>query len=483
METAQTTAIKKPKTEKFIPKGLQLFRKKRYVWYVILTIVLLVAPFITINGIHIFLLSFTRGELHLFFVNFNFQELYVLPFLTILLFVGIFLMTTMGGRVWCGWGCPQTIFRVIYRDLIQTKILRLRKKISNKQQPLVLNTASKKFRYFLGLVIFFIISAIASADFLFYFVAPIDFWHSILNITDHFVFLGFWIVIGLFLFVDGCFIAENFCVYICPYARVQSVLYDNDTIMAIYNENRGGAVYMPDGKPNNFQGGNDHDCIDCLRCVQVCPAHIDIRKGMQLECVNCLECVDACTNVMGRMGKKSLVTWSSPNAIAKSNKIRFFRPKTIGYIVVLILIVIIAIVLAFNKKDTLLNINRTQETYEIRRSGAVDNAYKVLIENTDSKPHNFKIRVVGDLGKDIYVISPKDDSFEVAAQDSRIIVLVLRTNKNLSQEQDADTKLPIKVESYAVDDPKISIIKDSIFMYPTTDRLNRTVKKLKKEDY
>lgn len=100
------------------------YTKKRYFVYLIATIVIFCLPFITINGNHFFLLSFDHSKLNLFFISFSTQELYLMPFLLIFLFLFIFFITTLGGRVWCAWSCPQTIFRVIYRDIIQTKLLK-----------------------------------------------------------------------------------------------------------------------------------------------------------------------------------------------------------------------------------------------------------------------------------------------------------------------------------------------------------------------
>jgi len=112
-----------------------IYSKKRYFTYGILTIISLVVPFLQVDGKQLFLLSFDKKQLHLFFTAFDMQELYLMPFLLILMFLGIFFMTTLGGRVWCGWACPQTIFRVVYRDLIETKLLGIRKNIKNKQKP------------------------------------------------------------------------------------------------------------------------------------------------------------------------------------------------------------------------------------------------------------------------------------------------------------------------------------------------------------
>jgi len=110
-----------------------IHRKKRYITFAIITAFSLILPFIRINGNHLFLLNFDQKQLNLFFTSFDMQELYLMPFLLILLFLSVFFMTTLGGRVWCGWSCPQTIFRTIYRDLLQTKLLGLRRNINNKQ--------------------------------------------------------------------------------------------------------------------------------------------------------------------------------------------------------------------------------------------------------------------------------------------------------------------------------------------------------------
>lgn len=463
------------KKEKYKPKGLELFRKQRYLFYSFLTIFILSLPFIKINNNHIFLLSFEKQELHLIGASFNVQELYLLPFLLIILFVGIFFMTTLGGRVWCGWGCPQTLFRVIYRDFLQTTVFKLRRRIDNKQQKIKLDSISKIARYFACIVIFAILAIIASANFLFFFVPPEDFLRYILSPSEHRILYSFWMITAIFMIADICFIAENFCIYICPYARVQSVLFDNDTVMPIYDTHRGGIVYQPNGKKNMFQGGGN-ECIDCLGCVRVCPTHIDIRKGVQLECINCLECVDACTKTMGNLGKPSLINWSSPNAIDKRTKINFFRLKTIGYIVVLSIIFTTLLFIASTKEGMLVNINRSSELYDIRSSGAVDNSYRILLENTDSKAHIFNLEIEGELRNDFDFIRPKNLDISIKGGGSDIVVVVLRAKGN--KEFLRDTKVPIKIKAFAKDNKdKIFAIRETLFIYPAKTRILQKMQK------
>ena len=126
------------------------YSKKRYLTYLLLTLFIMLIPFITINNNHILLLSFDKLQFHFLGLVFNVNELYVMPFLLMFLFIGIFALTSMFGRIWCGWGCPQTIFRVIYRDLIESTILDLRR-IKNKQKDIDYNKKSNQIKKYIGI--------------------------------------------------------------------------------------------------------------------------------------------------------------------------------------------------------------------------------------------------------------------------------------------------------------------------------------------
>lgn len=151
------------------------WRVKRYYFYIIVTIISLVLPWITVEGNHFFLLSFDKLKLHLAFIQFDMQELYLMPFLLMFMFLGIFGMTVVGGRVFCGWVCPQTVFRVIYRDLIETKILGLRKRIKNKQLDPDMSKMENKIKKVVAILIWTVLSLVAGANFMWYFVPPEDF--------------------------------------------------------------------------------------------------------------------------------------------------------------------------------------------------------------------------------------------------------------------------------------------------------------------
>lgn len=438
------------------------FKKKRYIMYFIATIVIIALPFIKINGNQIFLLSFDKLQLHLLGVVFDMQELYIMPFLLIMLFVGIFFLTTLLGRVWCGWACPHTIFRGIYRDFIETKLLKLRRNTENKQQIIDLSSGSAKAKKAIALLFWWIVSLVIASNFLWYFVPPSDFFSYLGDIGNHLILAVFLFAISTFLTLEIALVGENFCIYMCPYCRVQSVLYDNDTKTVIYNTLRGSNVYDESGhllKKEQITG----ECVSCNKCVRVCPTHIDIRKGLQLECINCLECADACESVMAKLKKKSLIYWSSTNALAKNAKVRYFRGKTIGYMVVMAIALIIAFTLSAGKSNMLLNINRVAESYKILEDGVVENHYTMLFQNTSNSPHTYYFKV---LDNESIIIKKPLEPFKINPRQSAKKRVFLITKENLSKSSTKDTIIPIKIMAYSVDDANISIIKESIFVYP-----------------
>ncbi len=446
-----------------------LHRKKRYIVLAIITIFSLVLPFIREDGNHLFLLNFDHKQLNLLFVSFDMQELYLMPFILILLFLGVFFMTTLGGRVWCGWACPQTIFRTIYRDLLQTKLFGLRRNINNKQAK------TKKGMYFqkiTAILMWSILAFIVASDTMWYFVPPEDYIKYLLDPTNHIVFLGFLGGITLFLIYDVIMLKENFCVYICPYARVQSVMFDDDTIQPIYSEQRGGKIYDEHGtKLWSKPPGENDDCTGCESCVRVCPTHIDIRKGMQLECINCLECADACVPVMGKLGKEPLIKWTSANAEEHGKKTQYVRFRTVAYGIALTLAFIGLMWMGSTKEKMLLNINRTSQLYEIRDEGkSVENAYIFLFHNTDSKDHKYYFEINN---KDIQVIRPSKP-FMLKARKEIKKVVILKTTKTLIDTNREDTPIPIVVKAYAVDDKDdIVVLRKTIFFYPRESILKK----------
>lgn len=481
METTITREQPKKNQAKEYLKGWTPYRIKRYWVYGAATLVALAMPWITINGNHLFLLSFDQKKLHLAGIAFDMQELYLMPFLLMLLFLGIFAVTAVGGRAWCGWACPQTIFRVIFRDGIETKLLGLRKRIKNKQQDPDMSKMENKVKSLIAILLWSVIAFVAAADFLWFFVPPEDFFSYLANPIEHMVLAGTLVSVAVFIILDVVFIKENFCVYICPYSRVQSVLYDDDTIMAVYDPVRGGDIYEGHGYEREkkftkqkelLKVDTSAECTTCESCVTVCPTHIDIRKGLQLECINCLECVDACTSVMGALGKPSLVRWSSEKeAVKHEGKTNYFRGKVIAYFVVLAIVLIALLVMGGKKEHMLLNINKGQRLYKILDGGVVQNDYIFMFTNTDSKEHTYYFEIVGN---DKITINRPSEAFKLGAGKKKKKVVILETSEVLADNARKDVPVPITVRAFAVDEKeKIAVDREVVFFYPRADLVKK----------
>ena len=476
---SETATVEKKSTKDYLTGWIPL-RIKRYWFYALITAFALIAPWIEVGGNHLFLLSFDKLKLHLAFVQFDMQEMYLMPFILMILFIGIFGLTVVGGRVFCGWMCPQTIFRVIYRDLIETKILGLRKRIKNKQKDPDMSKMENKVKKLIAVLLWTVLALVAAADFLWFFVPPEDFIAYMAHPMDHLVLVGSLLGIAAFLIVDIIMIKENFCIYVCPYSRVQSVLYDDDTVMAVYDPHRGGKIYDDHTKLYSKQkdireAEPASECTACESCVTVCPTHIDIRQGLQLECINCLECVDACTTVMGKLGKESLVRWSSDKeVIHQAGKTHYLRPKVIGYAVILVVIMGILGWMSTTKEHMLLNINKESRLYNIEKVGntkQVSNAYVFLLQNTENKDHKFYFDVIAPAGYEGKIKIRKPAAPFIAhpgAKKKKVVILY--TEGLLVDNSSKDTIIPITIRAYAMDDKETIVVdRHSTFVFPRKD--------------
>lgn len=286
------------------------YHKRRLLIHAILVAVFLILPWIQINGYQSILLDIAHRRFVIFGLAFWAHDAPLLVFVFGGVLIGISLLTAIKGRLWCGWGCPETVFvEFVYRKierLIEGNSVQRRRLA---EAPLSFNKLRIKATKWFA---FLIVTLIITHSFLAYFIGTEELGHWMTRSpAEHptaFTVMAFTTVVLLFSF--GWF-REQFCIIMCPYGRFQSVLMDENSLAVIYDEKRG-EPRRGANVPKEEQG----DCISCNRCVQVCPTGVDIRRGVQLECVACTACIDACDEVMLRQHKDpGLISYTTLNEL------------------------------------------------------------------------------------------------------------------------------------------------------------------------
>ncbi len=293
----------------------------------LLIAVYLLLPWIPIGGHPAVFLDIAGRRFHLFGFTLAFQDAWLLFFGITGLGFGLFLVTALLGRVWCGWACPQTVFldhvfRRVERWLEGDAVAR-RKLDAAPWTPL------KVLRRGLKQALFLILSAVITHLFLAYFVSLPELWNMMRHAPgEHWsAFLFVAIATGL-LYFNFAWFREQLCLVICPYGRMQSVLIDDHSIVIGYDAKRG----EPRGKIGTVDAGA---CVDCNRCVQVCPVGIDIRQGLQIECISCAACIDACDEVMTKVKRPTGLIRYDSTAGFNGDRTRWLRPRLWLYAILL----------------------------------------------------------------------------------------------------------------------------------------------------
>ena len=418
-----------------------VFRNLRTLTQIFLILILLVLPWIKINGNQAVLFDVFDKKFAFFGLTFWSHDAPLIFFLLALLCIGLAFVTAIWGRVWCGWACPQTvfidgIFRRIEYWIIGSEI---------KQKNLAKSSFSseKATKYTAVWICFLVISIIISHSFLAYFVGA----ERLVEMTQHspkenwtiFVVMAF--ITSILLFDFGWF-REQFCIIMCPYGRFQSVLIDDDSLAVTYDYNRG------EPRRNTVENPNQEgDCIDCYRCVAVCPTGIDIREGLQMECIACTACIDACDEVMEKVEKpKGLIRYDTPKGI-EGLKSNIFRARTTIYLALLIFLFFGLVYLVSKKEDYLITILRAQDKpYSVVENNSgqkeVINHFKVHLKNHKFQNADLKIYLPNELSENGIQLITQTNTISLApGKDSTIHFFIKFPNEIL----DKDGKKIVKV--------------------------------------
>ncbi|MBI5918222.1 MAG: cytochrome c oxidase accessory protein CcoG [Nitrosomonadales bacterium] len=288
----------------------------------------LLAPYLRWNGQQAILFDVPHRQFHLFALTIWPQDIWLLSLVLIFFAITLFAVTAVAGRIWCGYFCFQTVWTDIF-TWIEEKIE------GNPQQRRKLDAAPWDARK-LGLklakhTLWLVIAVVTGVTFSGYFYDIFQLWHDYLTLQ---VPLIAWVVMAAFIFGTYVFaglMREQVCFWLCPYARIQSVMVDRNSVIPTYDFRRG----EPRGRARSGAG----DCVDCQLCIGVCPTGVDIRNGLQEGCINCGLCLDACDSVMVKVGKPpGLIRYASENEILGQPTPPFFkRPRVLVYGFILLL--------------------------------------------------------------------------------------------------------------------------------------------------
>ncbi len=363
---------------------------------------------LTWNGRQAILFDIVNRKFYIFGMVFWPQDIIYLAVLLIIAALSLFLFTAVAGRLWCGYACPQTVYteiflwieRVIEGDRVQRMKLD-RGEMSGRK----LGLTTAKHAVWIALALWTGFTFVG-------YVTPIrELWAEVATL---FAWIGggpnptlgpwetFWMLFyGFATYGNAGWMREQVCVYMCPYARFQSAMFDKDTLVITYDrergEPRGSRAKSADQKARGLG-----DCVDCNICVQVCPTGIDIRDGLQYQCIGCAACVDGCNQVMDKMGyPRGLIRYSTQNAMERKLTgaqvlAHAFRARVLVYTGIVWAVIIAAAIGLYVRVPLKVDVIRDRAAIAREvEGGRIENVYRLQIMNTAETRRTFDIRVSG----------------------------------------------------------------------------------------
>jgi cytochrome c oxidase accessory protein FixG len=340
------------------------------------------------------------------------QDLIYLTAILIISALSLFLFTAIAGRLWCGYTCPQTVYSEIFiwieRKIEGDRAARMKLDAASMSSQKILRKTAKQ-------LVWITFALWTGFTFVGYFTPIKELATAVLG-TSLGPWETFWILFyGFATYGNAGYMREQVCKYMCPYARFQSAMFDDDTLIVTYDEARGEPRGGRSRKAelNTKQLGS---CIDCSLCVQVCPTGIDIRKGLQYECIGCGACADVCDTVMDKMGyERGLVKYSTQNAINnnwshKQMLQRILRPRVLIYAAILSLLVIALLTSLWLRTPFRVDVVRDRGVMaRLTDDGMLENVYRLQIMNGTEETQHYQLNVSGLKGLEIETEPAKND--------------------------------------------------------------------------
>lgn len=411
------------------------------------------------NGKQAILLDVNNRQFHIFNLTILPQDIWMVSLLLLLLAMTLFAVTSVASRVFCGYFCFQTSWVDLF-TWIEEKIE------GNPNARHKLDAApwggDKIRKKIIKHAIWLLIAIFTGISFTIWFEDAFVYWHDLLSF--HLSMLEWVVLIAFTLgtYILAGFLREQTCLWLCPYARIQGVMADSQTILPTYDEKRGeprskirhaGAVVEKQG-----------DCIDCFQCVQVCPTGVDIRQGQQLGCITCGLCLDACDSVMDKIGRpRGLIRYASLDEMdGRPVKKLYQHPRTLVYIGILLL-ALGGIIYGLNHLGTLtLRVAPERQPLFVRMSdGSIQDKYTFNVLNKTDKDVSVKISAEGGIKDQQIIVDGNAQPLIHPGRASRFTVFVKAQEKDILQEV---TKLQFRVEN--IEDPTMAAEYNTVFSGP-----------------
>ncbi len=353
-------------------------------------------PWVRWDGQQAVLFDLPGRQFRIFGWTFWPQDFLFLSWTLIIAAFALFFFTVLAGRVYCGYVCPQTTWTRFFQWIEHWCEGDRHSRIKMDHAPW---TISKIVRRTSKHILWLILAFLTGLTFVGYFSPITDLSLRILSLG-----WGGWELFWVAFFTvatygNAGFMREQVCLYMCPYARFQSVMFDDDTLIVSYDEGRGEPRGRGAKKKQSENPDAPGDCIDCGMCVQVCPTGIDIRDGLQYECITCAACIDACDDVMDHIDKpRGLIRYTTENDL-EGKESRVIRPRLVGYGMVLLAMATLFMVTLYNRVPLQVDVLRDRnQLFRVASSGRVENVYRLEILNKGQDAHRYTLTLEGPEG-------------------------------------------------------------------------------------